>query len=443
VIGFYTSFLFLGLRSMPSLSIRNFSCIKSADFTLKPINVIIGAQGSGKSVTIKLFNFFSNILNAHTGYAQDGFTFDDYKKIISYTFCDWFPPSAWGNFDFRIFYKAADFTVECKRNEAGNSLIIIFSDWFNEIYDQNKKIFAELESSDSNNSVNTGLDHTLTAMSLINKQLYGHLQSEFINEQTFIPAGRAFFTSIGKLVSAFSQEGLDVLTVRFARLLSKIQDRNIKGQLPPLDSFNQSFNDRRDYFMNNLIGGEIVFENEQGLVSTEDGRKTPFANLSSAQQEILPIFTILDSHNRHDVIAHVLSKDNKRQHLLFIEEPETHLFPKTQSKILEFLVSSTTPFESNKLIITTHSPYLMVKLNVFLKAGQLSKHIEKQDEISKIVPRDCWLTEDQLAVYCIKDGVLESIIDKEDGLIDADYLDQISETISEEFTSLLEIESEI
>jgi predicted ATPase len=48
---------------MPTLTVTDFSCLKEATFNLATINVIIGPQGSGKSVTTKLFYFCTDILN--------------------------------------------------------------------------------------------------------------------------------------------------------------------------------------------------------------------------------------------------------------------------------------------------------------------------------------------------------------------------------------------
>lgn len=84
----------------------------------------------------------------------------------------------------------------------------------------------------------------------------------------------------------------------------------------------------------------------------------------------------------------------------------------------------------------------MGKLNVFLKAGQLSKRKKRNQDINEIVPRECWISHDQISAFAIQDGTIRNIID-EDDLIDATYMDEISEDISNEFSKLLEIESEI
>ncbi|MFO0113094.1 MAG: AAA family ATPase, partial [Sphingomonadaceae bacterium] len=95
--------------------------------------------------------------------------------------------------------------------------------------------------------------------------------------------------------------------------------------------------------------------------------------------------------------------------LIYIEEPEAHLFPSAQSMLLDFLISSTSTNSRNRqLIMTTHSPYIMGKLNVFLKAGQLSKRRKINKKINEVVPRDCWLTSNDLSAYSISNGELDT-----------------------------------
>jgi len=197
--------------------------------------------------------------------------------------------------------------------------------------------------------------------------------------------------------------------------------------------------------MNKFFGGEIRVEGEAEFIQTDDGRQIPFTSLSSGQQELLPMWSLMDyfseldafrstSHNRSAIV---------RRELLYIEEPEAHLFPSAQSLLMEYLIGSVASEKNRRnLVITTHSPYIMGKLNVFLKAGQLSRRKKRNQDINEVVPRECWLTESQLSVSAIEGRKLRNLID-DDGLIDGTYLDSVSEDISREFSKLLQIESEM
>ena len=89
--------------SIAVLSIRNFSCIKNLDVEFKRLTVFIGEQASGKSVTCKLYYFFTqafrNVYANSLGESQD---FDMFKKGLEKEFHLIFPDSAWQNDAFRI-----------------------------------------------------------------------------------------------------------------------------------------------------------------------------------------------------------------------------------------------------------------------------------------------------------------------------------------------------
>jgi len=160
------------------------------------------------------------------------------------------------------------------------------------------------------------------------------------------------------------------------------------------------------------------------------------------------MWSLIDYFNEMDFmrVTSPSSRHTWRRELLYIEEPEAHLFPSAQSLLMEYLIGSVANNRSENrqrsLILTTHSPYIMAKLNVFLKAGQLARRKKRNQDINEIVPRDCWLNEQQLSAFAIEDGRLVSLLDDE-GFIDGTYLDGVSEVIDDEYSSLLEIETEM
>ncbi len=439
---------------MPTLHVSEFSCLKEARFEIAPVNVIIGPQGSGKSVTTKLFYFFSDILNNHLQSAERGDDIGDYKKLLSKQFCIWFPPSAWGSGRFNINYTAGSFSVRILRRTIAGRLseevAITFSEWFTEFYIKAAESFGKVRDKSDQIGENSGqfpaeLDNSWRLREVLIKRLSTGLGREYIAQQTFIPAGRAFFTSIGRLVAGFEHVGaLDPVTVKFARLFAALRDRNAARRTYPISRLGSDFVIRRKDFMEKLFGGEIRFEDDSEFVETNDGRKVPFSSLSSGQQELLPMWSLIDYFGQLDAARRDRPTTSRRpQELVYIEEPEAHLFPSAQSLLMEFLIGSIVSDRNQRsLIITTHSPYIMGKLNVFLKAGQLARRKKRNQEINEIVPRECWLNESQLSAVAIKNGEMIDLID-EDGLIDSTYLDQISEDISRQFSRLLKIESEI
>ena len=425
---------------MPLLSVEEFSCIRSAEFRVAPVTVLIGPQGSGKSVTTKLTYFLNDILSSQFSYAESGDDLDRLKREIAYQFKIWFPASAWGSGRFNINFSAGPYSVRILRRMSKGAVTddvsVTFSDFFNATYKELLAAYSEYEG--DNESVDTGslrrsLERSWRLRERFERRIAVKLSDEFISSQTFIPAGRAFFTSIGRLVAAIEHGGsLDPVTIRFAKLFANIRDAPRlflyrTGRRERIDL------NRREEIMHKLFGGDIKNEKDLEFVETPDGRKIPFSALSSGQQELLPMWVLIDLlSNRESGAA--------GSELFYIEEPEAHLFPAAQSLLMEFLISS---FVSNrnkkKLVITTHSPYILSKLNNFLKAGSLAEQKRNVAQVSSVVPRECWLTQDKVVAYAIENGTLNPLI-TEDGLIDASYIDSVSDEVSEAFSKLLDIE---
>lgn len=428
---------------MANLVVHEFSCLKHVDFHIAPVTVLIGPQGSGKSVTTKLTYFFYDQLTRQFQSAEKGIDLDDFKKEAASQFRTWFPPSAWGPSRFNITFTAGAFTARIlRRSSKGNvtdNVAITFSDFFNSFYNELVAAYAEVRSQDIESS-DPGIRHAMDRVWALREQSEASLSkilgNQYVDMQTFVPAGRAFFTSIGRLVAAFDQgSSLDPVTLRFAKLFAILRDRG--GRLLYRNTPEGEDRDQRALrrlVMNRLFGGEIKFENELEFVETKDGRRVPFSALSSGQQELLPMWLLID------YLRDMAGRGRKGGDLVYIEEPEAHLFPSAQSILMDYLIGSVVSRRENRnLLLTTHSPYILSKLNNYLKAGSLGRQKKLAPEVSKVVDKQCWLTPQRLRAYAIDDGCLVNLIDS-DGLIDGAYIDQVSEEVARQFNQLLDIE---
>jgi predicted ATPase len=180
-----------------------------------------------------------------------------------------------------------------------------------------------------------------------------------------------------------------------------------------------------------LFSGSITFDKNEEYVDTPDGRRIPFSILSSGQLELLPLWLTLNQFFDGD----------SANHFVYIEEPEAHLFPSTQGILTEYLVKLLGTSSSQKMLITTHSPYILGKINNLLKAGSLSENKSRRDQlkIEKVIPKSAWLKTKDVTAYAIIDRRVDRITG-DDGLIDGEYLDDVSGEISRAFNELLEIE---
>ncbi|UAB77435.1 ATP-binding protein [Erythrobacter sp. SCSIO 43205] len=436
---------------MPYLTVSQFSCIEYLEFETSPVTIIVGPQGSGKSVTTKLFYFFVDILSQHYEFAERGDSEELFKKSISKSFVKWFPPSAWGNKRFNITYTAGDFTARILRRRSGGQLsdevTVSFSDWFSKQFNRSKREFeaAKKLSLDDDSAYDRSIETTYRVRDELGARIAKKLGEDYVSSQVFIPAGRAFFTSLGRFVAGFEGSGhLDPVTLRFAKLYASLRDRNSIMRLRMRRPLPEDVSNRRDEFQERVFGGVLKEENEFEFVEASGGRKIPFTALSSGQQELLPMWSMLEYFSQLDVLRSSARGDRSRsRELIYIEEPEAHLFPSAQSLLMEYIISSLTSERSNRsVILTTHSPYIMSKINVFIKAGQLARRKKVNNKINEVVPRECWLESQEVGAYALADGEMLDILD-DDGLIDGSYLDQISEDISRQYSSLLMLESQI
>lgn len=440
---------------MSTLTVWGFSCLENVVFETSPVVAIIGPQGSGKSVTIKLNYFLADILREHMQCAEKGLSFEDFKKYLANKFRLWFPVDAWGMKRFNITFTSGDFSVRVLRRMKGgrlsDELAFTFSEWFEEFYLQNRDAFAKANARALDEDLFAEelrisadpLDAVYRMRASVRMGIRRRLSSSYIEGQTFIPAGRAFFTSIGKLVAGFQNlSAIDPLTIKFAEQFSDIRTRSASvGNLTRLRRIGPEFMEKSRKYSERFFGGELVFEPGSERVKVTDGRQVPFTAMSSGQQEILPMWSIIQYLS--EISASRDHKVKAFQELVYIEEPEAHLFPKAQSEFLAYLFEALRFGNSDRnLIITTHSPYIMGRLNVFLKAGFLSRRKKKNTEINEVVPRDQWIKPQDFRAYAMVDGDIVDIID-DDGLVDSSYLDGISDDIARDFDELLQIEMEM
>jgi predicted ATP-binding protein involved in virulence len=94
-----------------------------------------------------------------------------------------------------------------------------------------------------------------------------------------------------------------------------------------------------------------------------------------------------------------------------------------------------------KIIVTTHSPYVLSSFNNLIEAGNIiEKDNIKAIDVYKTIPYEEVLFSKDLNAYSINKGEKKNIIDEETQLISQNSLDDVSNEISKIFGELLDIE---
>lgn len=129
---------------------------------------------------------------------------------------------------------------------------------------------------------------------------------------------------------------------------------------------------------------------------------------------------------------------------IIIEEPEQNLFPQTQEKLLYYFLRLMDK-NRDKLIITTHSPYILYALNNCMLGWLVKDEIESEEDLEALRFRESWVDPSKVSVWEIREGHIMGInkhenctIQDEDGLISSNYFDRIMKNITSDFTELLQ-----
>lgn len=238
-----------------------------------------------------------------------------------------------------------------------------------------------------------------------------------INYPIYIPAERSFTSyAIGSLA------GLIVNNIQIPK---------------PILNFVAEFEKARAILKKINIGflnASYEYREERDIIKIENNKEILLKYTSSGFQSTIPLILVIENN-----------REIKNQAKLFVvEEPELNLFPDMQQKFLYILAQKCTNSNqdlqlSNKLIITTHSPYILTSLNNLLLAFQTAEKLGSGEEVNKIIPKKSWINPEEFAAYNLADGYASSIFDKETKMITESVLDSASEIIMQDFYDLMEL----
>jgi len=126
-----------------------------------------------------------------------------------------------------------------------------------------------------------------------------------------------------------------------------------------------------------------------------------------------------------------------------VEEPEQNLFPTSQRLLLNSLLAFNNG--NNMLVMTTHSPYLLVYLTLCVEANRLKQMANTDDlksKLSEIVPLASTVDGDDLVVYQLNEinGTIEKLKTYKGLPSDENELNNGLADANEDFSKLLDLE---
>lgn len=206
-----------------------------------------------------------------------------------------------------------------------------------------------------------------------NKLTVVETHKDFINPQIiYIPAERNFISYVSNFrASEFIPWGLKDFIDDF-----RLATTNLKQPLKlPINN------------------SEIVKGDFDTLYLKENSKyNIKLSDASSGFQAVVPIL-LVSEYLQYKITTENYGEKNtplkKNSFVNIVEEPEQNLFPVSQLELIKSLVSICNQNENNKLLISTHSPYVLATINNLILANKVGQ--KYPDKVLSKVDKQLWL----------------------------------------------------
>ena len=121
-----------------------------------------------------------------------------------------------------------------------------------------------------------------------------------------------------------------------------------------------------------------------------------------------------------------------------VEEPELNLFPKSQRDLLQELIGFVNERPGNKLVVTTHSPYILAALNNLMYADRVGRR--HREAVDRIISERYRINPEVVNAYQLEGGRIIPIVDREIQQIEAERIDGVSEELNGQYEQLLKLD---
>ena len=393
---------------MSRLIINNIGPLKYVDIELKTVNVFIGRQSSGKSTLAKIISFCS-WLEKNNDRVRKSLLDGAYKMLISYSRLS----DAYFTHESSIFYE-------------GENIVYAYN------------FSTPLP-------VSKGTEISWEPV-IDTKEVFGTFIVRTINPKVaYIPAERNFVSAVNNL-SDYSEE--DDNLQDFVNTWYKAKKKYTKSNALNLMGLHAKFFYQESDMTDNIL--------------LDSGEELPLTSASSGLQSVIPLLVLINwlsdgiyeeekpfSPIEQEKIVELLKalpdglKDDKVKRLLermtgfikgyvyshtqfIVEEPEQNLFPETQCELLNYLLAAINHGKGHRMVLTTHSPYVLNQLNLLFKA------FDKNVLIS-----NASLNCDDTNVFAIEDGELRDLKVQNAHMVDPEYLVQFISSIYRQYAELV------
>lgn len=443
---------------MQKIEIKYLGPIKEINMEIKDFNLLIGEQATGKSTVAKAIYFFRMIKSTLTDYLcqiyeeglYNGKTVNKgfnkvLKRELKSDFISLFGYS-W-DLDKRLYlrYEYADgiwIDVKLNGNEKARRYISVgYSKCLTReisILEQEALVLHEQK---------MDMNISLAYVSKERRRNCDNFKNsvnrifEDYKETYYIPAGRSMITLLVNNRSLIESENLDLITREFMKIIDSIHGafsdgiRNVHKRYP--DGERKFDVGKISEILIDDLKGDYQYHAGKEYIITQNpkmqGEKIPINFASSGQQEVLWLL--------NQLYILMLKKENA---FVIIEEPEAHLYPGLQNKVVEF-ISYFANMNNSSIMLTTHSPYILTSVNVLYCAGKVIRdfpHLTKR--VYEILGSKCEIAPENVTAFKInRDTSVQDLINNEFKEINTEMIDEISDHVNEKYTGLFYLLSEL
>ena len=420
---------------MQRLIIDNIGPIKKCDIEINDYMVFTGPQASGKSTVAKSIFYFNHLKDILFLTVQRECI---NKEAVSLEFLE----SKFRDNAISDLRQSFGFFL-ANQNESNIQFFYDNGAWVS-VKGVNHGLI-QLVGMEYSDSVRKGLkllvDLLNEKLSIDSQKISKVIQEEiFANsmEVVYIPAGRSLITVLNSQISYLysvmddrQKKSIDYCTKNFLERILQIKPSFEDGLRKMVQGAQKS--DVREHdgqvfeialeLMQKVLKGEYRCENGQDQLLLEGDKQVLLNYASSGQQEAVWIINVLLYYMMDD-----------RKAYFIIEEPESHLFPDAQKAITEFITLAKNG--RNKVVLTTHSPYVLGSINNLLYANRVSREVD-EEKLQKILSKHLWLNFETLSAYFLENGAMRDITDSEFEDIDHDVIDGASADINETYEAMV------
>lgn len=194
-----------------------------------------------------------------------------------------------------------------------------------------------------------------------------------------------------------------------------------------------------------------LYLSESVKVQAENSQKMNSDEVKRFEREVSNIWKTpnLTDEQRRIALSALSARFNKSAFINIVEEPEQNLFPESQWMIMKQLLIFNNSLKANRLVVTTHSPYLINSLTVAVKTGILlnSKNMSNdiREELDRIYPIKAAIFPDEIAIYELDEirGDVKKLETYHGLPSDNNFLNSMLERANDDFAELLEIQQKL